>query len=315
MTPQAYIAEQIAALHASQQFTGDMMSCRTPGDGGGAIIREGQCIWAKGRERLLDVDGGTDHLGLEDRTTSFSAGGQIALADAWRGGLALGYDGTDTRSGNGRADGERFNAGAVLKYTAGQLQLAGAISGGWGQADVTRSVAFPGFSGTVTGDSDVTSYTAMLRAAYVFDVDNAWYAKPFADLSYTRLDFSGVTEAGGLPALTIAGGETEVVTISPALEIGANLPADWIAAGAWLRPFVRAGFSWRDEDEFAVTSSLLAAPQGFTTTMGLDDLTADVAAGFDLVTDGASALRVEYSGRYSDDVSESSFAVKGSLPF
>ncbi len=39
-----------------------------------------------------------------------SAGLQVSLGGNWSGGLALGYDDTDTTSGNAKADGERFNA-------------------------------------------------------------------------------------------------------------------------------------------------------------------------------------------------------------
>ncbi len=194
LSPQIYGASEIAALYASQQFTTDLMSCRTPGDGAASIKREGQCLWVKGRERVLDVASTGQDLGLHDRTSSVSAGLQVSLGGNWSGGLALGYDDTDTTSGNAKADGERFNAGASLKYTAGPFQLAAAISGGWGNADVERAITVPGLPGTMTGKSDVDSYTAMLRAAYVMDMGGGFYAKPMTDVSVTRISFGGVTK-------------------------------------------------------------------------------------------------------------------------
>ncbi len=202
-----------------------------------------------------------------------------------------------------------------MKYTAGPFQLAAAISGGWGNADVERAITVPGLPGTMTGKSDVDSYTAMLRAAYVMDMGGGFYAKPMTDVSVTRISFGGVTETGGAAALALQGGDETIFTVSPALEFGANQRADWIMPGAWFRPYARVGFSWRDEDRFDITSSLLAIPQPFTTTMHLDRLTADVAAGFDVIAASGSALRFEYNGRYSGDSSDTSFSLKGSLPF
>ncbi len=87
LSPQIYGASEIAALYASQQFTTDLMSCRTPGDGAASIKREGQCLWVKGRERVLDVASTGQDLGLHDRTSSVSAGLQSRLvatgAAAW----------------------------------------------------------------------------------------------------------------------------------------------------------------------------------------------------------------------------------------
>lgn len=210
--------------------------------------------------------------------------------------------------------GGRFNAGAVLKYTDGPLQFAGALAGGWGNADTTRVVNAAGLNSILTGKSNMDVYTALLRASYVFDFDSV-YLKPMADFTVTRVNFGRYTEAGGNAALTLGGGGQTLFTISPALEIGTNGQSDWLMAGSWLRPYLRAGFSWHDKDSFSSTASFVAAPQSFTTTMRFPRATADVAAGFDLLTANGAGIRFEYEGHYAAGYADTRLGLKAKVSF
>jgi subtilase-type serine protease len=314
LTPQTQMAQQAAGVQSSQQFTGNMLSCRMPGSGAAAIAREGQCVWLKGQQRFLNAASNSNDQGFSDQTTSISSGVQFALDSNWTAGAAVDYDWSTTTSGNGKAIGGRFNAGAVLKYTNGPLQLAGALSGGWGNADTTRLVNAAGLNSTLTGKSNMGVYTALLRASYVFDLDSV-YLKPMADFNLSRVNFGRYSETGGNAALSLAGGGQTIFTVSPALEIGTNGPSDWLLAGSWLRPYVRAGFSWHDRDSFSRTASFVAAPQSFTTTMRFPRTTADVAAGFDLLTAGGAGIRFEYEGHYADGYADTRLGLKAKMSF
>lgn len=314
LTPQTQMAQQAAGVQSSQQFTGNMLSCRMPGSGAAAIAREGQCIWLKGQQRFLNVASNGNDQGFTDQTTSISSGAQFALNDNWTAGGAIDYDWSTTTSGNGKAVGGRFNAGAVLKYTDGPLQFAGALAGGWGNADTTRVVNAAGLNSILTGKSNMDVYTALLRASYVFDFDSV-YLKPMADFTVTRVNFGRYTEAGGNAALTLGGGGQALFTISPALEIGTNGQSDWLMAGSWLRPYLRAGFSWHDKDSFSSTASFVAAPQSFTTTMRFPRATADVAAGFDLLTANGAGIRFEYEGHYAAGYADTRLGLKAKVSF
>ncbi|MET3614895.1 subtilase-type serine protease [Rhizobium aquaticum] len=314
LTPQTQMAQQAAGVQSSQQFTGNMLSCRMPGSGAAAIAREGQCIWLKGQQRFLNVASNSNDQGFSDQTTSISSGAQFALDNYWTAGAAIDYDWSTTTSGNGKAIGGRFNAGAVLKYTNGPLQFAGAVSGGWGNADTTRVVNAAGLNSTLIGKSNSDVYTALLRASYVFDLDTG-YVKPMADFTLTRINFGRYSETGGNAALTFAGASQNLFTISPAIEVGTNGPSDWLMAGSWLRPYVRAGFSWHDKDSFSQTASFVAAPQSFTTTMRFPRTTADVAAGFDLLTAGGAGIRFEYEGHYASGYADTRLGLKAKMSF
>lgn len=314
LTPQTQMAQQAAGVQSSQQFTGNMLSCRMPGSGAAAIAREGQCIWLKGQQRFLNVASNGNDQGFTDQTTSISSGAQFALDNNWTAGAAIDYDWSTTTSGNGKAIGGRFNAGAVLKYTNGPMQFVGAISGGWGNADTTRVVNAAGLNSTLTGKSTSDVYTALLRASYVFDLDTV-YLKPMADFTVTRINFGRYSETGGNAALTFAGGSQTLFTISPALEIGTNGQSDWLMAGSWLRPYVRAGFSWHDKDSFSQSASFVAAPQSFTTTMRFPRATADLAAGFDLLTSNGAGIRFEYEGHYASGYADTRLGLKAKVSF
>lgn len=314
LTPQTQMAQQAAGVQSSQQFTGNMLSCRMPGSGAAAIAREGQCIWLKGQQRFLNVAANSNDQGFADQTTSISSGAQFALDDNWTAGAAIDYNWSTMTSGSGKAIGGRFNAGAVLKYTNGPLQFAGAITGGWGNADTTRVVNAAGLNSTLTGKSNSDVYTALLRASYVFDLDTV-YVKPIADFTLTRINFGRYSETGGNAALTFAGSSQNLFTISPAIEVGTNGQSDWLMAGSWLRPYVRAGFSWHDKDSFSQTASFVAAPQSFTTTMRFPRTTADLAAGFDLLTAGGAGIRFEYEGHYASGYADTRLGLKAKMSF
>ena len=296
LSPQIFSQARVGALLASQQFTGDLMSCRAPGADTGAVIREGQCLWARNRESVSSGGTTATDLGLRDRTNAFAAGAQVALGQGWNLGTAIGYDQVSLNGATTNGTGDRVHAGLALKYTTGPLQLAGTLTGSWGSLETRRGILVGGLAGTMAGRSDVDTYAAHARAAYLIDF-SSWYLKPLVDVRLTRLDFSGLTETGGPAALQVSSARDTVISTSPALEIGSNFALDMTTS---FRPFARAGVTWGDTGSLALDAQFVAAPQVFTTTTAMDRVTADVAAGFDLVGKSGAALRLEYDGRFGE---------------
>lgn len=134
------------------------------------------------------------------------------------------------------------------------------------------------------------------------------------DGTATRLDFDGVDESGGGgAALRVFRDQHTVLAISPAFEIGGELA---FSALSLLRPFIRAGVTWRDGDDLGLNSQFAAAPVGlFATETALDEVLADVSAGFDLISVEGAALRLQYDGRFGEETQQNSASVKGSVPF
>jgi len=98
------------------------------------------------------------------------------------------------------------------------------------------------------------------------------------------------------------------------LEIGAQYG---LTAGAIVRPYIRAGVTWRDTDTFVTSASFAGAPgsQAFDVTSSIDKTTLDVATGIDLISAGDTALRVEYRGQFGDTTTQNTGSAKLSFKF
>jgi outer membrane autotransporter protein len=144
----------------------------------------------------------------------------------------------------------------------------------------------------------------------------AWYLKPLVDAAVTELDLKGFSESGGGgAALTVPGRTDTVYSVSPGLEIGGDLYVD--KAVLW-RPFVRAGVTWQDTDHFLLDAGFLDAPQGispFTISTKLNEVIADVSTGVDVIQASGVVMRLQYDGRFAQDLQQNSVSVKGSVPF
>lgn len=316
LSPEIYNYAKIETLFASEQFSSDLMSCRVNDGSGNAFIREGQCIWARARARFLDLDATSANIGADTTIGSFSAGGQVVLAPDWRLGFAAGYDNVSLDMPTGaKAEGDRANVGAVLKYNPGPFLFAAAVSGGWTDYDVARSMAFGGFAATADSDASIDYVAGRLHGAYLISQGD-WYVKPQVDATVTSIDLGGLSESGGGgAALNVHGSSQSIFAISPAVEFGGQLP---FSAAAVLRPFVRGGVTWRDGDNLGLDAGFAAAGPGnagFTINTALDEVLADVSAGFDIINTDGAVLRLQYDGRFGEETSQNGASVRGSIPF
>lgn len=314
LSPEIYNYGLIETLYGSQQFANDMMSCKVAGQEGVSIAREGQCLWVRARARFSDFDHTSEDIGGHATTGTFSAGGQVAIAPDWRLGFAAGYDSVSLSSGIATSQGDRANIGGIIKYNPGQWLFGAGVTAGWGTYDTDRNMQFGGFSGTAHAKNDIDYVSGQLHAAYVFE-RNGYYLKPLVDASITNVSLDGFTEnEGGGAALRVDGKNNTVAAVSPGVELGSEkILYNFVT----IRPFVRAGLTWQDTDQFLLNSSFADAPDvaGFTTATKLDTLFADVSAGVDLINMGGAALRVQYDGHFAEDTQLSSISLKGSARF
>lgn len=314
LSPELYLKTQVAALFSSLSFADNLMSCRVR-DGGYAIIREGQCIWAEASGRFLNQDQTRQSVGFDEDAWRFAAGAQFAIAAGTHINVAAGYENGSLTSASARADVDRAMAGIAVKHQTGPLMFSAALTGGYGWHDDKRTLAFDGFSAVARADHDVSFVAGRLRAAWLQQM-GGWYVKPMADIDVTYIHASGVRETGGGgAALSLASRSDTIVSFSPALEIGSEIRA---GGGLLLRPYARAGMTVFSDTEFAVTSQFLAAPAGvpgFSTLTEVDRVVADVSAGVDLLGTSGMTLRLGYDGRFGDTIREHSIGAKATFPF
>jgi hypothetical protein len=273
LSPQIYSQAEIAALYASLAFSNSLLSCKVNGSDTAAIIREGQCLWAGANARFLDSGTSSRQIGFNETAGLFTAGAQVALDNVWRLGFAGGYQQSTLETAtNAQSDGTLGQGGVALKYNPGPLLLAGTLSGGGGQYDTKRPMAFGGFTGLAQGDQGLAFFNGGFRAAYVFG-DPHFYWKPIVDANITYLHLGGVTESGGnVAGLAVQARGQAVFTLAPTLEAGSEW---WLANGTLVRPMLRAGAIWYANNDLGLSAAFEEAPAGvrpFTINTRLDDV-------------------------------------------
>ena len=106
-----------------------------------------------------------------------------------------------------------------------------------------------------------------------------------------------------------------VYAVTPALEVGTEW---WLSNGTLVRPFVRAGATWYDGVDMALSASFAGAPDGvgpFTIHTDMDDVMGVVGAGLDLINGEDGALRFTYDGQLGETTQIHSVGIKGSAKF
>ena len=310
-------ASQISsAMKTGNAFAGQLLSCKTLGEGDpNAFIREGQCLWVRANVRQLDNDGRNGETGFAETATFYSAGAQFDVGGPWRVGAGVGFEDGDVRTGsNAHSETERLHVGGVIKYNPGPLLLAASLTGGHGWSDNTRVISFGGFSDVATSDSDQSFISGRLTGAYLLNSGH-WYMKPQVDLAWTHLERDGYTEtSSGGSALTVAGSDDTVFSVSPSLELGAEYA---LAFGGVARPYVKGGVTWVDSDTFITSAAFAGVPgaAGFTIGTTIDDVVADLGLGVDFVAESGTVLRVQYDAQFGDQTEQHGGSAKLSVPF
>ncbi|MCH9807997.1 MAG: autotransporter domain-containing protein [Alphaproteobacteria bacterium] len=315
LSPEIYLNTETATLFASEEFTNNLFSCKVAGSAR-SFIKEGQCLWVRPEGRFLDRDRTDQNIGFKEDIGSFSAGAQLALAPGWSIGGGLGYESASLSTDTGaNSDSDRFNIGGALKFQSGSFLLAAAVSGGIAKFETHRRMNFGGFNAATTADHDIKYVAGQLRAAYLLSSSN-YYAKPLVDLNVTHFNREDVTEIGGGAAnLAVAGADSTYFSVTPALEIGGEFA---VPGGSLLRPFVRAGVSFFNDDEHDLTARFAGAPGGvgaFAISSEFDDIFADIEAGVSIFSLNGAELTASYEGRISEDTNQHGFFLKGSSRF
>ena len=272
-------------------------------------------MWARGTVRHASFENGDLSFGAEETAPLYSAGAQLDIGGPWRVGGGIGYETSRLATSAGSStDTDRLHMGAVLKYNPGPLLLAATVSGGFGWSDSVRNVGFGGFAATASSDYETSFVSGRFTAAYLLPLSGL-YLKPQVDVGYAHISRDGYRERGtGGIALAVEGSDDGVWSASPMLEVGTEVA---LAGGGVARPFLRGGVTWRDQDRFVTQASFLdaASVAPFSVTSRIDRVTADVAAGLDLITPSETSLRLQYDGQFGTTIEQHIGSAKLSLKY
>lgn len=315
LAPAGVGATTASMMQSGTTFAEQLLSCRTLGEGdANAIIREGQCLWARGTIRHASYENGGRTYGAKETAPFYSAGAQFNLGGAWRMGGGIGYETTDLDTYTGGTDTDRLHLGAVLKYNPGPLLLAATVTGAFGWSDSVRHVNIDDFSATAHGTYESDLISGRLTAAYLLPFQR-FYLKPQVDVAYMHVSRDGYREHGdGDIALSVGSSSDGVWSVIPMLELGTEVA---LTSGGVARPFLRGGVTWRDKDSFVTSSTFIGAPDGapFSVTSQIDDVTANIAAGLDLIAPSDTTLRLQYDGQFGDTVQQHVGSAKLSVKY
>ena len=289
----------VAAALSALNFSDTLIGC--PRDSGSyAAIGEGQCLWMDSGGGYLDGDAANGNPGWDQTSWWIGGGGQVALSDVIRLGASVRYEDSSLDSGDkASTSGSLWNAGAALTYTSGPVLLAAAASAGWSTLDTHRETSA---GGKVTADHDLGYAHAKLRAGYLLEYGQ-WYLKPLIDLDATWMSYGDFSEKGGGAGAVKADSEEDtLLSASPRLEIGGDIALE---NGVLLRPFLRAGATVFDDTGFGLGWRYVAGPAdapAYEARAELDQVMADVSAGFDVFGGNGLSTRLYYDGSFGETI-------------
>ncbi|WP_187972758.1 autotransporter domain-containing protein [Aquibium microcysteis] len=316
LSPNIYVADQIAAVQDIDTFSDGMLSCRMAG-GENAFAAEGECAWGRAVYSEYDLNAANGDLtGFNTRSTEIMGGVQMAVdGTPWRLGGSIGYRSSD-RDGDGGASskGDSFSAGAVVKYAPGPLLLAASLSASHGSYDTLRPIAFGNFTDLLSGETDVTTVSGRLRAAYTLQT-GGFYLRPMVDLSATYVRTGAFTESGGVASISSNGVDNTVLALLPAVEVGGQIE---LGGDMLLRPYLRGGVALYTGNDYSLTGVFNAdgnAATPFTVGTTSEDVLWTVSAGVDILKGDMGTLQIFYEGAFGQDTTINAGGAKFSVNF
>ncbi|WP_162497426.1 autotransporter outer membrane beta-barrel domain-containing protein [Roseovarius dicentrarchi] len=307
-------AQGIAAAQValSQARMGSVMACRN-GKNVISLGDPGSCGWLQADATRIDQDGTGGYDG-----TQYGIGGGVRFrfGDDWAAGFAagIGQGDYDSDSGQSSAEGTSGYVVAGLGRSFDRLEISGALMASYGDYDLTRLTAIPGFQRAATGDTDVLTYGARVRAAYTFGSD-AGYVRPAFDLAVIHTDVSGYTETGaGLFDLTVGSQAQTSFAATPSIEFGGNMK---LQNGWNLDGYANVGVSFLSDDDWTVSAGFAGAPGAgrFSSSVPIPDRVGNIGLGVILSDTAGFQAQVEYGGSFGKDFNSHSLSLELSKKF
>ncbi|WP_281405606.1 autotransporter outer membrane beta-barrel domain-containing protein [Mesorhizobium sp. B2-4-3] len=298
---------------------------------------DGRCIWGTITPQAeYSRDAGAGTTSRDDTLKTMSLGGIAEVGHNWSLGATIGrteYDSKIAFNGDELSDtkGESWQAYALAKYENNNYFVDFALGGGTGSfkgerdthidqvgfipGETLDGVYLPeelldGIGNSVTYKQDTSQFGGSARVGMTHQM-GAFYLQPTIQFDARWLDVSG-KEEGSVAAFSFDGSDNMFYAVTPALEVGADIPVSDIAS---FRIYGKAGveFStkqWEIEGRFAAAENLPGNP-ALHLTEAIDSPLYRVGAGLELNGVNGVGLAVRYNGAFGQTVKQN--AVSASL--
>ena len=272
-------------------------------------ISESFGLWGKGFGSWSQQGGNDNASGLDRSIGGFLMGGDALVWDNFRLGVLGGYSRSGFSTGNSLSTGtaDTYTLGVYGGGTWDAFALSGGVVHSWHSLDMSRLVAFTGFSDNLSVAYSARTLQAWVEAAYSFEAAVSRF-EPFANLAYVTLSTDSFTETGGAAALTSASNVVDATFAT----LGVRAETD-VALGN-----MSAMVGWRHAFGGAPTAQRTFASGGNAFTIEGAPLAQDsllLNAGIDIDLTANAALGIAYSGQFSSGVQDHSATINLSVRF
>jgi fibronectin-binding autotransporter adhesin len=188
-------------------------------------------VWADAFGSWGDWNGDGNATGLNRALGGVLIGADGMVADNFRLGILSGYSHTSFSVGARNSSGyvSSYHLGAFGGGDWGRFGLTGGAAYSWHNVKTSRSVAFPGFTDTLSANYNAGTFQAFGEASYSVALSGVTL-EPFAGLAHVSVSTRGIVETGGAAALTAAPSTTDITFGTLGLRASAPLPFEGIDA-------------------------------------------------------------------------------------
>ncbi len=276
-------------------------------------ISESFGLWGQGFGSWSRWDGDGNAATMDRSIGGFLMGGDAQLWDGVRLGVLGGYSrssfSVDDRSSSGTAD--TYTLGLYGGGEWNAFALSGGLAHSWHRLDTSRSVAFTGFTDSLSASYNARTLQAWGEASYRFEAGMARF-EPFANLAHVRLSTDGFTEAGGAAALTAASSTVDATFTT----VGLRAESDVSLGGT--QATLRGTVGWRHAFGGTPTSQLTFASGGAPFVIAGVPLAQDTLvldAGFDVALTQNATLGLAYGALVGSGLQDHTASLKLNVRF
>lgn len=274
---------------------------------------QGLAAWGHAFGSWGSFDGDGNAAGIDTSAGGFLLGADASVFDNWRLGLLGGYSHSSFDAVDQKASGssDNYHLGLYGGTQWGQLGFRSGLAYSWHRIETGRSVAFPGFSDSLSGGYDARTFQAFGELGYRIDTADSSF-EPFSNLAHVSLHTDGFREDGGSAALNASGQTTDTTFTT----LGLRASTDFALAGMQVRASGMAGWrhafgditplsthAFRGSDVFSIAGAPIA------------ENAAVLEAGLDLNLTDTATLGVAYQGQFGDRVEYNGFNAKLQVRF
>jgi len=248
-----------------------------------------------------------------DRSTGGLLVGADGLAGAWRIGVVGGYSRTsfDADDRHSSGDSDNYHLGLYGGTNWGAIAFRTGAAYTWHRISTSRSVAFQGFTDSLSADYDAATAQAFGELAYKTDA-GPFAFEPFANLAYVNLHTDGFAESGGAAALTSGSSTSDATFTTLGVRASTDITLGGVAATA------RGMLGWRHAFGDVTPLSTVAFAGGDSFTVAGVPIARDamlVEAGFDVQLARNATLGLSYAGQFGADAFDNGFKANLGIKF